>query len=117
MARSHLYEMALRLQQKLTQRLTAYMVDLADGRDIGRYARGERKPHPGTQMKLRDLFSLVSMLTEREDAETIQAWFMGRNPELKHRAPALLLHENFNVNYEQVRKAAIKFSGRYPLTS
>lgn len=109
--------MALRLQQKLTQRLTAYMVDLADGRDIGRYARGERKPHPGTQMKLRDLFSLVSMLTEREDAETIQAWFMGRNPELKHRAPALLLHENFNVNYEQVRKAAIKFSGRYPLTS
>jgi hypothetical protein len=107
--RSHLEEIASRLQETLTQKLTAYIIGLSDGRDIGRYARGERKPHSGTQMRLRELFGLVSMIEQKEGAETTQAWLMGRNPELGHRAPARLLNEDFDANYDRVHAAAVKF--------
>ncbi|MGK5087006.1 hypothetical protein WDW86_05565 [Bdellovibrionota bacterium FG-2] len=108
-ARSRLETIAEQLQSVLTQKLTAYLVDLSDGRDIGRYARGERKPHPGTQMKLRHLFSLVSPMLTKEDRDTVQVWFMGRNPELADQSPAKLLHQDFNKNFIRVRDAANKF--------
>ncbi len=108
-ARSRLEVIAEQLQSVLTQKLTAYLVSLSDGRDIGRYARGERKPHPSTQMKLRHLFSLVSLMMESEDRDTVQVWFMGRNPELDDQSPASLLHQDFNENFLQVRDAAKKF--------
>lgn len=108
-ARSPIQSIAGQLQDVLTQRLTAYMVGLSDGRDIGRYVRSERKPHPGTNIKLRDLFSLVSDFLETEDPETIQVWFMGRNPELGDKSPANALHSDFIENYLKVKSAQEKF--------
>ena len=107
-ARSSMSDLAKELQDTLTQRLTAYIVGLSDGRDIGRYARKERKPHSGTDVKLRELYNLVSMMKEKEDAETIQIWFQGRNPDLKDHSPAKLLHDTFD-NYPQVKRAVEKF--------
>jgi hypothetical protein len=107
-ARSSMADLAQKLQDILTQRLTAYIVGLSDGRDIGRYARKERKPHPGTDAKLRELYNLVSMMKDKEDPETIQVWFQGRNPDLRDYSPAKLLHENFE-NYPQVKHALEKF--------
>lgn len=107
-ARSSMADLAQELQDILTQRLTAYIVGLSDGRDIGRYARKERKPHHGTDAKLRELYNLVSMMKNKEDAETIQVWFQGRNPNLNDVSPARLLHENFE-NYPQVKQALEKF--------
>jgi hypothetical protein len=107
-ARADMHTLAQELQDILTQRLTAYIVGLADGRDIGRYARQERKPHPGTDIKLRELYNLVSIMKVKEYPETIQVWFQGKNPELKDRSPAMVLHESFD-NYNQVKRAVEKF--------
>lgn len=107
-ARSSMADLASELQNVLTQRLTAYIVGLADGRDIGRYARKERKPHPGTDAKLRELYNLVSMMKSKEHPETIQIWFLGKNPDLKDRSPAKVLHDSFD-NYPQVKRAVEKF--------
>ena len=107
-ARASLQNLAMDLQNTLTQRLTAYIVGISDGRDIGRYARGERKPHPGTDAKLRELSCLVAMMKEKEDPETIQIWFQGRNPELEDKSPARILHEDFE-NYPKVKQAIEKF--------
>lgn len=107
-ARSSMSDIAKELQEILTQRLTAYIVGLSDGRDIGRYARKERKPHSGTDVKLRELYNLISMMKEKEDPETIQIWFQGRNPDLKDCSPARLLHDNFN-SYPQIKRAVEKF--------
>jgi hypothetical protein len=107
-ARSSMADLAQGLQDILTQRLTAYIIGLSDGRDIGRYARKERKPHPGTDIKLRELFNLVSMMKKKEDPETIQIWFQGRNPELNDLSPAKVLHDNFN-DYPKVKRAIEKF--------
>jgi hypothetical protein len=107
-ARSSMADVAQELQNVLTQRLTAYVVGLSDGRDIGRYARGERKPHPGTDAKLRELYHLVSLMKEQEDAETIQIWFLGRNPDLEDKSPAKILHESFD-DYPRIKQAIQKF--------
>jgi hypothetical protein len=107
-ARASLQNLAMDLQNILTQRLTAYIVGVSDGRDIGRYARGERKPHHGTDTKLRELSCLVAMMREKEDPETIQIWFQGRNPELGDQSPARILHEDFE-NYPKVKHAIEKF--------
>ncbi len=107
-ARADMHNLAQELQDILTQRLTAYIVGLADGRDIGRYARKERKPHSGTDLKLRELYNLVSMMKEKEHPETIQVWFQGKNPELKDQSPAKILHESFD-NYPKVKRAIEKF--------
>ena len=107
-ARRSMSDLAMELQDILTQRLTAYIVGLSDGRDIGRYARKERKPHPGTDAKLRELYNLISMMKEKEDPEIIQIWFQGKNPDLKNRSPASLLHDSFD-SYHQVKRAVEKF--------
>jgi hypothetical protein len=107
-ARSSMADLAFELQNILTQRLTAYIVGLSDGRDIGRYARRERKPHSGTDAKLRELYNLVSMMKKKEHPETIQIWFLGKNPDLEDRSPANVLHESFD-SYPQVKRAVEKF--------
>ena len=107
-ARASMHTLAQELQDVLTQRLAAYIVGLSDGRDIGRYARKERKPHPGTDAKIRELSILVSIMKKKETPETIQIWFQGRNPDLGDRSPASLLHEDFN-SYRQVKNAVEKF--------
>ena len=106
--RGSLTNLATTLQEILTQRLTAYLVGLSDGRDIGRYARSERMPHPDTFRKLSDLFFLVSLI-KKEPPEMIQVWFMGRNPEFGDRSPASLLHDDFDKNYLEVKNALLKF--------
>ena len=107
-ARAEMHMLTQQLQEILTQRLTAYIVGLSDGRDIGRYARQERKPHPGTDIKLRELANLVFIMKKREDSETIQVWFQGRNPELGDLSPAKVLREDFG-NYPKVKRAIEKF--------
>lgn len=108
-ARAGLAEIAKDLQETLTQRLVAYVVGLSDGRDIGRYVRRERTPHPSTAGKLRDLYYVVNLLRAQEDNQTIQAWFTGMNPELDDRSPATLLRESFEENKTRVVTAARKF--------
>jgi hypothetical protein len=87
-ARTSLAELAQTLQEAITQKLVAFMVGISDGGDVGRYARGERKPHFTTQIKLRDLYGLIHRMLKSEGQETIQVWFMGKNPELDNRPPA-----------------------------
>lgn len=97
------------LQDVLTQKLTAYIVGLSDGLDMGRYVRGEKIPDSGTDKKLRDLHSLVSDFLKVKDSETIQVWFLGKNPELENDSPANILHSGFMENYLRVMGAADKF--------
>ena len=101
--------MALELQTRLTQRLLAYMIGISDGRDIGRYARGERIPHASTSQRLRNVYYLIALLGSSEDDVTIQAWLTGINPMLEDRSPAALLHESHEVNLQLVLSAAKKF--------
>lgn len=87
-------EMAEKLQDTLGQRITAYAIGIKDGRQVGKYARGETKPSDLAMDRLRRLYQVVQILSTRETAETIRAWMIGSNPLLEGRAPLELLHED-----------------------
>ncbi len=107
-ARANISQIADELQKILGQKLTAYAVGLADGRDIGRFARGDRSPNSSTQAALRNLKYIVDILSA-EDTGTIRNWLVGMNPMLSDRSPATLLHESSDKNRELVTAAARKF--------
>jgi hypothetical protein len=82
------------LQDVLGQRLVAVIAGVRDAKAVGKWARGERAPHPEAEQRLRQAFQIAQLLLQHESAETIRAWFMGMNPDLDDRAPALVLAEN-----------------------
>jgi len=82
------------LQDTLGQRLVAVIASVSDAKAVGKWARGERSPHPETEKRLRNAYQIVQLLLERESAETVRAWFVGMNPDLDDRAPALVLGED-----------------------
>ena len=79
------------LQDVLGQRLVALIAGVSDPKAVGKWARGERTPHPETEHRLRHAFHITQLLLQQESAETVRAWFIGMNPDLDDQAPALLL--------------------------
>ena len=82
------------LQDVLGQRLVAVIAGVSDAKAVGKWARGERSPHPEAERRLRHAFHVTQLLLQQESAETVRAWFLGMNPDLDDQAPALLLAED-----------------------
>ncbi|SRR5258708_1318952 len=82
------------LQDVLGQRLVAVIAGLSDVKAVGKWARGERIPHPEAERRLRDAFQITQLLLQHESAATVRAWFTGMNPDLDDQAPALMLAEH-----------------------
>lgn len=82
------------LQDVLGQRLVAAIAGVSDAKAVGKWARGERSPHPEAARRLRHAFHVTQLLLQQESAETVRAWFVGMNPDLDDQAPALMLAED-----------------------
>ncbi|HEV8633660.1 MAG TPA: XRE family transcriptional regulator [Chloroflexota bacterium] len=82
------------LQDVLGQRLVAVVAGVADAKAVGKWARGERAPHPDAERRLRHAFQVAQLLLQAESAETVRAWFVGMNPDLVDRPPAEALAED-----------------------
>src|ERR671939_1340494 len=82
------------LQDILGQRLVAVIAGVSDAKAVGKWARGERSPHPEAERRLRHAFHITQLLLQQESAETVRAWFVGMNPDLDDQAPAVLLAED-----------------------
>lgn len=98
-------EISAFLQDLFGQKLTAVMVGSQDPKAVGKWARGEREPHPDVERRLRDVFQIADLLMQVESRQTARAWFMGMNPRLDDRAPALVVAEDA----EAVLRAARAF--------
>ena len=72
----------------------AVIAGVSDAKAVGKWARGERSPHPEAERRLRDAYHITQLLLQSEDSETLRAWFIGMNPSLDDQAPALLLADN-----------------------
>ena len=83
-------EMAIRLQELFGQNLTALVVGVENPKTVGRWARGQA-PHPSNLARLRNAFHVATLLEWATSRQTVQSWFMGMNPYLDDRAPALVL--------------------------
>ncbi|MGH2531741.1 MAG: XRE family transcriptional regulator [Thermomicrobiales bacterium] len=91
--RSDLTDVATKLQELFGQKVTAAIAGVSDSRAVGKWARGERVPHPETAQRLREAMLIANLLLEEEPPAIVRAWFVGLNPNLDDRVPALVIGE------------------------
>jgi hypothetical protein len=79
------------LQETLGQQQTAYLAGLRDAKMVGRWARSEARPRQSAEMRMRDAYQAVRLISEAYGARTASAWLFGCNSRLGDVAPAYLL--------------------------
>ena len=82
------------LPDVLGQRLVAVVAGVSDAKAVGKWARGQRSPHPEAEHRLRNAYQVVQLLLAQESADTVRARFIGMNPDLDDHAPALVLRDD-----------------------
>ena len=105
-------EIAAYLQETVGQRVAAAIAGLADGKQIGRYARADGpQPHGTTERRLREGYKVVRMLVDAYDDKTARAWLFGTNTRLDDQAPVEVLGAakdtaDFTMVVQAARQAA-----------
>jgi len=111
-ARTPIAEIAGYLQSLLGQRMAAYLADVADVKQIGRYQKPQGpKPSLATDRRLRAGYKVARMIEGVYDAETTKAWLFGTNTRLDDRAPIGALREATDDDqFAEVVRAARAFA-------
>lgn len=88
-------EVAGRLQELLTRRLTAYVAGVESGKTVSRWANGEVTDirDADIEQRLRTAYQISLLLLGQDSPRTVRAWFIGLNPELGDVSPAEAIHE------------------------
>jgi hypothetical protein len=89
--------MAGELQEVLGQRLVAYAVGLKSPRLVGRWADGDGEPRAEADARLRELYQVVVILKTQYGPETIRAFVMGANPDLRDQAPVEVVRDGRGI--------------------
>jgi len=99
-------EVAGFLQENLGQRVTAFLAGAADPKGVGRWARGENRPQPAAERRLREAYAVFQLIMSVESPHTVRAWFIGLNPQLEDESPAEALAAD---RFREVAAAARAF--------
>jgi hypothetical protein len=90
-SRSSVADIAAYLQAVLGPTLAAVALGIKDVKAIGQWAKAQRQPRPAQEKALRETYQVVNYLATVEQPDVIRAWFMGMNPDLDDRSPALTM--------------------------
>ena len=82
-----------RLRDLVGATLVAYLGGVRETRAVTQWAEQRRTPPEKTQQRLRRALHAAEILSDRDDAGVVRAWFQGMNPELGDIAPARLLRD------------------------
>lgn len=105
-------ELLQTLSELLGTKLVAYLSSAPDTRTVQEWADPTPAKSPPDEVvaRLRIAHSIVALLSKKDSAEVIQAWFQGLNPLLEDTAPARALREpDITVAAAQVMVAARDF--------
>ena len=80
------------LEATIGPALTAFATRASKG-EVARIAHGDEEPPDDLEKRLRNLYAVVRLLTQRDRMETAPEWLTAPNPELEDRAPVELLRE------------------------
>ncbi len=80
------------LEATLGPRLTAFAT-AASQTEVARIAQGDEDPPTDLEQRLRNLYAVVRLLSERDRPSNAHDWLTAPNPELENRGPAELLRE------------------------
>lgn len=61
---------------------------------VSRWARGQKSPHPRTQLIMSDLAYVVMRLSEYYHQEEVRAWLYARHPQLDGARAIDLIHDD-----------------------
>ena len=87
--RPSIQEVAAELNPIFGRELLAVMTGVQNPRTVTQWVRGESEPHPGSAKSLRDVAYVAELLlASGQERETVQAWFVGMNPQLQGQSPA-----------------------------
>jgi hypothetical protein len=84
-------EMARFLQDRLGQKLTAYLAGIKDVKAVGQWARGRAEPSAIVRERLRAAYHVTALLAGAYGDRAAQAWLFGANSSLDDQAPAAAL--------------------------
>jgi hypothetical protein len=100
------------LQEKLGQKVTAYLSGLKDPKEVGAWAAGAVKPRFEAEMRLRYGYQAARLIIQAYAEETAKSWFFGTNTRLNDEAPAFLLRNaKTPEDFRFVIPAARAFAG------
>jgi hypothetical protein len=92
--RSQISEVVSTLIDLLGARLVAYIAGVQEARAAREWASGERQLRAlQAEPRLRIALQVVLLLSKTDRRDVVHAWFIGSNPELDDRSPALLLRD------------------------
>ena len=80
------------LEATIGPRLTAFATATTPS-EVIRIAHGDEEPPTELEKRLRNLYAVVRLLTERDRTDTPNEWLTAPNPELENRTPVELLRE------------------------
>jgi hypothetical protein len=103
--RANIADVAKYLQDLLGQKLTALIAGVQDPKAVGEWARSKRHPQPDAEQRLRAAFQIAELLLQAEAPQTVRAWFVGMNPFLDDRSPALVIAEGDSIRAIQAARA------------
>ena len=83
--------MAAYLQDLLGQKLTAVIAGVKDAGMVEQWAEGATAPDDDATARLRTAYHAARLLRQAESAALVRSWFMGMNPLLDDRSPALVI--------------------------
>ena len=109
--RTHPAAAAAFMQSLLGQKLAAVVVGQKDPKAIGAWGRGEHVPNAVSARRLRAAHQVALLLLERESQDTVRAWFVGLNPHLQDRTPAMMLAEDQAAEVLQAARAFVAGAG------
>ena len=78
------------LEATIGPRLTAFATDTTPT-EVIRIAHGDEDPPDEIERRMRNLYAVVRLLTERDRVGTAHEWLTEPNPELANRTPADML--------------------------
>ena len=76
------------LQEMLGRNLVAHLSNVTDPKMVTRWAKGEHRPRPEAEKRLRTAFQVLQLLLSADSSHVARAWFIGMNPQLEDDAPA-----------------------------
>jgi hypothetical protein len=82
------------LRDLLGAKLVAYLGGVRETRAVRQWAEGARTVQDKTdEHRLRLAYQVASLIAEHDEADVVQPWFQGLNPQLDDRSPARMLRE------------------------
>lgn len=79
------------LQEVLGRKIVAYACGLRDPRMVGQWASHKSEPRSPADVRLRQLYQAVRLISDAYGAEAAKAWLFVPNSRLNFRAPAYAL--------------------------